>query len=61
MFNVMLVPLVYSSTFRECIYVYYLNDQGRSSPGLHGVRGGLGEGNELIPRKWKPYLTGPTS
>ena len=56
----MLVPLVYSSTFHECIYVYYLNDQERSSPGMQDVRGGFGKGNELIPRQWKPYLTGTT-
>ena len=57
MFNVMLVPLVYSSTFREGIYVHYLNAQERSFLGKHDVRDKSGEGNKLFLRQWKPYLT----
>ena len=45
----MLVSSVYSSIFRECTYVYSLNDQERSYLGIHDVWGGFGEGNELIP------------
>ena len=60
MFNVTLVPSVYSSIFHECIYVYSLNDQERSSLGMHDVRGRFREGNELIPQQWKPYLTDTT-
>ena len=60
MFNVMLVPLVYSSTFRECVYVHYLNAQERSFPGMHDVRDGSGEGNKLFSWQRKPYLIGAT-
>ena len=45
----MLVLSVYSSTFCECIYVYSLNDQERSSLGIYDVWDGFGEGNKLIP------------
>ena len=60
----MLVSSIYSSIFRECTYVYSLNDQERSYLGIHDVWGGFREGNELIPRQWKPFLAGtpfPTS
>ena len=60
MFNIMLVPSVYSYIFRECICIYSLNDQERSFPGMLDVQGGFGEGNELIPQQCKPYLTGTT-